>query len=427
MSGPQQVSLGKEDKEVILTATCQEHDFSGSTAGKDFPTRHVILPLDHEDYLKSAGLILQPANCISPPEQTDLRNELNVNGSSLEQRKYCKNIQSLLGIFLGLFSGLTNSIISLLVKFNDTRSIFEVSTYRYAVMVGPPTVLLIYHRKNPFALTLLKSVGWALVLRAVLGCGATFTRYYALQKLPLADASVIMFSSPVFVAIFSRLFLKEPFRWSHAVAIVVTLAGCILVSRPPAIFGTMVAEPSVDWNGRMWGYVAAMASAIFTASVFVTVRYMKTLDSNFVLFYMSVIGLIISAIVTAAMKQFAQMTNAKEIGALVGVGVLSWLSNECMVRALRRETANLIALLRTGDIVWAFIWQITIFKVMPHYFSIVGAVLVVLCVSCLSVKEAIAKLPAESRVRVFAQKMMQPATKVREKMTCKSKTGQPVS
>ncbi|GAU90913.1 hypothetical protein RvY_03265-2 [Ramazzottius varieornatus] len=236
----------------------------------------------------------------------------------------------------------------------------------------------------------------------------------------LADASVIMFSSPVFVAIFSRIFLKEPFRWSHALAIVVTLTGCILVSRPPAIFGTLVAETSVDWNGRIWGYVASIASAMFTASVYVTIRHMKNLDSNFVLFYMAVIGLIVSAIVTGALNQFGPMNDPKEIGAFFGVGFLAWLSSESMVRALRLETASLIALLRTGDIVWAFIWQITIFKMMPHYFSIIGAVLVVLCVSLLSIKESISKLPAESRARLFVERMMRPANKLKE-ISCKGK------
>ncbi|GAV02873.1 hypothetical protein RvY_13385 [Ramazzottius varieornatus] len=335
------------------------------------------------------------------------------------QRKYCRNIKSAFGILLGLFSGLTNSIIALLIKFVETKSIFEIAGYRYAVMIPLLGAYLLQQKANPFDWAMIKQFGWVLVLRAVVGAGATFTSYLALQKLPLADASVILFSSPVFVAIFGRIFLKEPLRWSHGFAIIVTLIGCILVARPPAIFGTPVADINPEF--KLWGYISALAAAILTASVYVALRFMKELNSTIISFYTATIGAILSFIITGALHEFFVPTDPKVIGSIFGVGILSLVSNESMNRALRLESAGLIALLRTFDIVWSFIWQLTVFKLVPHYFSIIGAVLVIVCVALLSMKETVQKLPPSSRVVIFVGKMMDPVEATRTKVRRRAK------
>ncbi|GAV02834.1 hypothetical protein RvY_13350 [Ramazzottius varieornatus] len=372
-------------------------------------TSMMILSSDPEVPLKSIEEAAEvdpdsSVNSLENPTSLELTSSDSPNSAST--RKYCTSLGRFAGILLGLFSGFTNSLIGLLVKLADTRGVFEISTYRFGVMLIPPTLLLIYNRLNPLEWKLIKTAGWLLFLRGSLGAAAEFARYFALKKLPLADASVIMYSSPVFVAVFGRIFLKEPFRWSHAISIIVTLTGCILVSRPPAIFGSVAAESSADWYGKIWGYVSALGSAMFAASAYVAVRYMKDLNSHIVLFHMGVVGVASSAITAGALKEFGPLSDPKEIGGLFGVGLLSWLKNETMVRALQLESAGLIALLRTGDIVWAFIWQIAIFRTAPHYLSIIGAVLVVACVSFLSISESLKKLPADSKVRHFVENLI---------------------
>ena len=134
------------------------------------------------------------------------------------------------------------------------------------------------------------------------------------------------------------------------------------------------------------------------------VRQMKDVDSTVVLFYTAFIGLFISLIATAALDHFVFPTDLWEISYLLGVGILTLISQEALTRALRLESAGLISLLRTGDIVWSFMWQVVIFRVIPHYLSIIGALLVVFCVSVISLREAAVKLPPDSRLAIVVRK-----------------------
>ena len=335
------------------------------------------------------------------------------------KRKSCA--QSSLGVFLGLLSGFANSLVALLVKLINSIGTFEIAVFRYVIMLGPLLVALGMKRTNPFRWELVKTRGWVLVLRAVVGSASTYCKYFALHKLPLADASVILFSSPVFTSLLARIFLKEKFHWIQGVAIGVTLAGCTLVSRPTFIFGASAYNPNLEWDDHMWGCIAALASAVSSASVFVTVRHMKDVDSTIVLFWTAFVGLFISLIATATLDHFVFPTDWLEIIYILGVGILTLVSQEALTRALRLESAGLISLLRTGDIVWSFVWQITLFRIIPHYFSIIGALLVVFCVMFISLREAGEKMPANSKVGQLIRKINRKMDAIDCTACCKKK------
>lgn len=63
--------------------------------------------------------------------------------------------------------------------------------------------------------------------------------FYAFRHMSLSDASVIIFSTPVFVVIFAHIFLKEPCGVFNLVTIFFTLMGVVLITRPPLLFDTM--------------------------------------------------------------------------------------------------------------------------------------------------------------------------------------------
>ena len=54
--------------------------------------------------------------------------------------------------------------------------------------------------------------------------------FLTLQRTSIGIAVTLLYTSPVFVAILSRLFFKEPFTWQKTLAVMLMLAGCALVS-----------------------------------------------------------------------------------------------------------------------------------------------------------------------------------------------------
>lgn len=75
-----------------------------------------------------------------------------------------------------------------------------------------------------------------------MGSNAMILLFYAVQQMPLADATVIMFSNPVFTALLAWIFLKEKCTIWDCVFTVFTLAGVIMIARPPFIFGARIEE-----------------------------------------------------------------------------------------------------------------------------------------------------------------------------------------
>lgn len=60
--------------------------------------------------------------------------------------------------------------------------------------------------------------------------------FFTFRRLPLGDATTIIFSSPVFVMVLSFIILREPCGFFRAIIIALLLTGVILIAKPPFIF-----------------------------------------------------------------------------------------------------------------------------------------------------------------------------------------------
>ncbi|WP_333813992.1 DMT family transporter, partial [Muricomes intestini] len=98
-----------------------------------------------------------------------------------------------------------------------------------------------------FALIILKKEGvWFsgkkgnikyLVLRSIAGTLGIFCNYYAIDRLVLADASMLNKMSPFFAIVFSYILLKEKIKPVQAVIVVTAFLGSLLIIKPTtAIF-----------------------------------------------------------------------------------------------------------------------------------------------------------------------------------------------
>jgi len=111
-----------------------------------------------------------------------------------------------LGIILAILSALSVVLMNLFAKLCNVLPPLEIGIIRFALQLAltiPPAVYsnteMVYSPKTTALL----------VLRGVSGTCGMLTRFYAVQNMPLGDATVLMFTSPIFVAILARIFLKE--------------------------------------------------------------------------------------------------------------------------------------------------------------------------------------------------------------------------
>lgn len=151
-------------------------------------------------------------------------------------RQHCR---PMIGVALALTSAFTYSLLGVAVKLLLERQYepWQLGVVRLAVLVLPTIVLLVVrprfsHANNPLALAVLRRSGVLLSTRALLGTLVLLLRFYSLQKLPLGDAATIQFSSPVWVALISRVVLQERMGRATAVCIGVSLVGSVMLAQP---------------------------------------------------------------------------------------------------------------------------------------------------------------------------------------------------
>jgi len=76
-----------------------------------------------------------------------------------------------------------------------------------------------------------------LLLRGLFGYAALSCFLWAVIRLPLADATVIHFTNPVWTALLAAVFIGEVLRGWEAILAIVALGGVVIVARPGFLFG----------------------------------------------------------------------------------------------------------------------------------------------------------------------------------------------
>jgi len=123
----------------------------------------------------------------------------------------------------------------------------------------------------PFVVTAgvrtLRSRRWPLHLfRGLLGVGAVNLGFYALSKLPLATATVLFFTAPLFVTVFAGPLLGETIGWRRWCATAVGFLGTAVVVRP----GTAGFDPDM---------LVPIASSVVFALILIVGKRLSTTET----------------------------------------------------------------------------------------------------------------------------------------------------
>ena len=209
-----------------------------------------------------------------------------------------------------------------------------------------------------------------LFLRALLGYGALSCFFYALVHLPLADATVIQYTNPLWTALFAAILLGERIRRLDGALVLVSLVGVVLMTRPEALFGGAGQRLDLAAAG------IALLGAVLSAMAYVIVRKLSTTeDALVIVFWFAALSTIGAIPFTAA---DAVMPTAWEWLALAGIGVVTQLGQVFMTHGLRLEKAGRVMAVGYMQIVFAALWGVLFFAEVPDAWGIGGALLIVL-------------------------------------------------
>ncbi|HEU4532997.1 MAG TPA: DMT family transporter, partial [Polyangiaceae bacterium] len=206
-----------------------------------------------------------------------------------------------------------------------------------------------------------------LALRGLFGFLALNCYFTSLKQLPLADATVLQYSSPVFTALFAALALGERMRPAEVGCVVVSFAGVLLVGRPAFLFGAAA-------NVAAGPLAVALAGSVCSAVAYVLVRRLRRTDRpEAVVFYFPLVAVPLS--IPPVLAEATWPTPLEWLW-LLGVGVFTQAGQVALTRALHAEAAGRAASMSFLQIVFAYGWGLLLFHERPTLLGTLGSLVV---------------------------------------------------
>ncbi len=215
-----------------------------------------------------------------------------------------------------------------------------------------------------------------LLIRGFAGFMGLSCYFYAINHLPLADATVIQFCNPMLAALIAAVALKEPLRGLDIFATLFSMVGVVLVAQPTFLFSGGAA---LDPVAVMIGIVGA----IFSAVAYVVIRRLGSTEHHMVvvLYFPLVTG---PASLPLLALEGLVLPEGVEWLLLLGIGVAAQLGQIEITKGFKLETAGRASAVTYLQIVLAYSWGVLFFGEYPNAISILGALLVILGVFSLT-------------------------------------------
>jgi drug/metabolite transporter (DMT)-like permease len=270
--------------------------------------------------------------------------------------------RALAGIALRLVTALLLAIMFALVKLASTRGVNVIESLFYR-QCGTALCATGFVALGPGFDSLRTKRVWAHVGRMALGVTAMGLNFLAFVLLPLAEATTIGFSVPIFSVILAAVMLGEPtgkWRWG---AVAAGFAGVLLIVQPGS------------GDVPLAGASVALAAALLTASVTIVIRRLgKTEPAATTVFWFAVSSLVPMGL---AMLYFGGSHDAETWAILAGLALAGGLAQLTLTGALRLAPVALIMPMDYTSLLWAVLFGMWLFGEVPTPWIALGAPIII--------------------------------------------------
>lgn len=200
-------------------------------------------------------------------------------------------------------------------------------------------------------------------MRCAIGLSSMALMFSTIMLLPLAEATILQFTVPIFATILGAVVLREAtgiHRWS---AVVAGFIGVLIVAQP--------GSGHIPLAGAITGIVAAFLSA----SVSILIRRMGSSEPPAtIVFYFSILSMVpLLPLFLWTIDSHDAVTWAM----LVGVGLIGGVAQLFMTTSLARAPVSVVVPMDYSGLIWATLYGWALFGVLPTPMTWVGAPIII--------------------------------------------------
>ena len=203
-----------------------------------------------------------------------------------------------------------------------------------------------------------------LLARGLIGTGALFCVFKAIESLPLAAATIIQYTYPIFAALFAWLLINEKTKRRIFVAIFLGWIGIQIVVKPLWV-------KTLDNQLAILSIIIALSGALLTALAYITVRRLSKKENQLVIvFYFPLVSI---PITLPFMIEHAVLPSSSEWAYILGIGVFTQLGQLFITNGLSRMPAGYAGAINYTQVLFATLWGVVIFSEPLNIYILVGA------------------------------------------------------
>jgi len=297
---------------------------------------------------------------------------ININ----ENTKMIKNQNHLGGIYM-ILSVLFFSLMDVLIKVTNEYDVGQVMFSRAVFGLIPIILLVPRKRLKDFYKT--KHVGLHFY-RSFIGAIAMYAIFVGLRNLELAEVTSMAFSGPIWVVIFSILFLSEKIKAKRWIAVGLGFIGVLVISKP-------------GFDNLNYYYIYPVIFTLGFAGVSIFIRKLTLVGEPVYLiaFYFS----ICSAIFGLFTLPFGGwlMPTSYDLSLLILIGLFGSIANLLLTKSYQLAEVSLTTPLKYLSLVFATVFGFYLFNEVPTVYTFSGAGLIVISSAIIFVREHQLKKP----------------------------------
>lgn len=255
----------------------------------------------------------------------------------------------------------------------------ESNSYQAIVMTMPAMILgsfVIIVLKRPTFPKQWNHQFW-LVLGGITASWTLTAFTLSLTYLNLGDAVTIAYTSLIFVCIFSGILLKEPLHRFDFIFCFLAFAGIVFIARPYPLFRDVTVGNKFD-KSTLIGAFIALFSAVGMALGVVLFRKQSQLGiSQYLTILYCVCFTAGTNVLICIVFVGWHIPSVNDWLFSIAGAVCYFVAQFCLVASLSLETATMVSIFLSFEVVFSFIWQILLQGVLPLWTSYVGSILLI--------------------------------------------------
>lgn len=269
-----------------------------------------------------------------------------------------------LGIALRILSGILFTAMAALVKaIGDSAALGQIVFYRSAVAMVPLVIFLWLRNEFPHGLATRRPFGH--LARCAMGGAAMFTSFATVQLLPIAEATMLFYLSPVMIVALAALTLGERPSLRSWGGLALGVAGAMALTAPR--FGSQSPE--------LFGIALGLLTAALTAGALVQVRALASSESPGAIAFYFALACSVAGLATLPFGW--TKPDAATYLLLIGTGLCGGAAHIAMTVSFRHAEASLLAPFEYLTLLWAMFIGVMFFAETPTAAFLIAAPLVI--------------------------------------------------